>query len=266
MEECAISTTIGNCCHYDHEITSFSEVTTYLPAVNWSGVFSTGLTTPAPLSICHRLDPRKAPRHRERRGILKLVPAGSFTTWRHSTPVAGLLPLKAWSRCERWPDTPLLKSNIFPLRKNSAGQQVHKKIELWKGLAFSFSFFPPLATGKARKRIFVKMRFCWLTKRLFVILKSFWCNTTFRFFTQTASFHFRITTTKKKKSFEQIPREEPNMMKIDLKQVECEYSVPFSCREKWTRSSSESSKLNYIQTLYFKVLVVFTKFYLYCAT
>lgn len=124
------------------EITSFSEVTTYLPAVNWSGVFSTGLTTPAPLSICHRLDPRKAPRHRERRGILKLVPAGSFTTWRHSTPVAGLLPLKAWSRCERWPDTPLLKSNIFPLRKKMLGNKCTRKLSFERVWLFLFLFFP----------------------------------------------------------------------------------------------------------------------------
>lgn len=41
-------------------------------------------------------------------------------------------------------------------------------------------------------------------------------------------------------------------MKIDLKQVECECWVLFSCREKWTRSSSESPKLNFISNSLFQ--------------
>ena len=131
------------------EIISFNEVTTYLVAINWSGVVSTGLTTPAALSICHRLDPRKAPRHRERRAILKLVPAGSFATWRHSTPVAGLLPLKAWSHCERCPDTPLLKSNISPLRKKKVlGNKCTRKLSFERVWLFLFSFFFPTGHWK----------------------------------------------------------------------------------------------------------------------
>ena len=131
---------------------------------------------------------------------------------------------------------------------------MHKKIELWKGLAFSFFFFFSHWPLERLVRGFLWK--CDLLTHQEVIChpKSFWCNTTFRLSPKLPPFILELQKKKKKKKkkFEQIPREEPNMMKIDLKQVECECWVLFSCREKWTRSSSESPKLNFISNSLFQ--------------